>query len=133
MVAGPNTTQMHADVTPKQDHKYFDREMCYAPPKRTERTRIEHCNTISPVLESPMSPPDHERGPMPDSPLVQPVTDGFHASYHIQNTRPYENISEVRYTGYGLQVFCGRDQKGEGGLVHVKIYAQRRARTNNQT
>ena len=105
MVAGPSTSQIHADVTPKLDYKCFDREMCYALPKRTERTRIERCNTILPVLESLMSPPDHERGPSQDTPLVQPVTDGFHASYYIQNTRPYENISEVRYTGC---MVCGR-------------------------
>ena len=105
MVAGPSTSQTCAEVTPKLDHRYFDRELCYTPPKKTERTRIELCNTILPVLESPMSPPDHERRPSQDTPLVQPVTNGFHASYHIQNTRPYENISEVRYTGC---MVCGR-------------------------
>ena len=105
MVAGPSTSQIHADVKPKLDYKYFDRKMCYASLKRTERTWTERCNTILPVLESPMPPPDHERGPSQDTPLVQPVKDGFHASYHIQNTRPYQNISEVRYTGC---MVCGR-------------------------
>ena len=104
-VAGPSTSQIHAEVTPKLNYKYFDREMCYGPPKRTERTRIERCNTILPVLESPMSPPDHERAPSQDTPLVQHVTGGFHASYHIQKTRPYENIGEVRYTAC---MICGR-------------------------
>ena len=56
------------------DHKNFDLERCYAPSKRTEKSRIEICNTILPVLESPMSPPDHEKGPGQDTLLVQPIT-----------------------------------------------------------
>ena len=73
--------------------------MCYAPPKNFGKTRIKLCNTISPVLESPMFPPEHERGPSLDTPLVQPVKGTFHTSYHVQNTRPYENVSEVLYSG----------------------------------
>ena len=33
--AGPSSSQTQTDVTPKLDHKYFDKEMCYAPPKKT--------------------------------------------------------------------------------------------------
>ena len=58
-----------------------------------------------PVLDSPMSAPQHERGPSLDTPLVQPAESGFHASYHVQNTRPYQNVSEVRYT---CCMVCGR-------------------------
>ena len=32
--AGPSTSQMEEGVTPKLGLKYFDREMCYAPPKK---------------------------------------------------------------------------------------------------
>ena len=102
--AGPSSRQMQADVTPKLDHKYFDKEMCYAPPKKIGKSRIELCKTLLPVMESPLSPPPHERGPSVDTPLV--VADsGFRASYHIQNTRPYENVSETRYTEC---MVCGR-------------------------
>ena len=51
------------------------------------------CKTILPVVESPMSPPPHERGPSLDTPLSQPKISGFHASYHIQNALPYADIS----------------------------------------
>ena len=66
---GPSSSQTQDGVTPKLDLKYCDREMCYAPPRKFEKTRIELCNTILPVLESPMSPPEHERGPSLDTPL----------------------------------------------------------------
>ena len=98
-VAGPSTSGATVEKTPKMDNKYFDLERCYALSKRTEKSRIEICNSILPVLESPMSPPDHKRGPSQDIPFVQPATSEFHASYHIQNTRPYDNLSSQRYTG----------------------------------
>ena len=103
--AGPSSSQMNADVTPKFDLKYFDKEMCYAPPKKSGKSRIEICSTILPVPESPMSPPAHEKGPSQDTPLMPPVMGSFHASYHVQNTRPYENVSENLYTGC---MVCGR-------------------------
>ena len=103
--AGPSSSQAQEDVTPKLDLKYFDKEMCYAPPRKFGKTRIELCNTILPVLETPMSPPEHERGPSRYTPLVQPVIGTFHTSYHVQNTMPYENVSEKLYTGC---MVCGR-------------------------
>ena len=60
--AGPSTSQMEEGSTPKLGLKYFDREMCYAPPRKFEKKRIELCNTIMPVLESPMSPPQSTKG-----------------------------------------------------------------------
>ena len=100
---GPSCSK--ANVTPKLGPKYFDHEMCYAPPKRSTKSRIEICNTIIPVAESPMSPPPHERGPSLDTPIVPYAMGGFHASYHVQNTLPYENVSESLYTGC---MVCGR-------------------------
>ena len=44
--AGPSSWQMQADVTPKLDQKYFDKEMCYAPPKKIGKSRIELCKTL---------------------------------------------------------------------------------------
>ena len=32
--AGPSSAQVRTDITPKWDHRYFDKEMCYAPPKK---------------------------------------------------------------------------------------------------
>ena len=104
-VAGPSSSGANAEKTPKMDHRYFDLERCYAPPKRMEKSRIELCNTILPILESPMSPPDHERGPSQDTPLVQPSMSEFYTSYHVQNTRPHDNLSNQRYTGC---MVCGR-------------------------
>ena len=67
--AGPSTSQVEEGVTPKLGLKYFDKEMCYTPPRKIVKKRIELCNTIMPVLESPMSPPEHERGPSVDTPF----------------------------------------------------------------
>ena len=72
--AGPSTSQVEEGVTPKLVLKNFDREMCFAPPRKFEKKRIELCITIMPVLESPMSPPEHERGPSVDTPLLQPTS-----------------------------------------------------------
>ena len=86
--AGPSSSQAQEDVTPKLDLKYFDKEKWYAPPRKFEKTRIELCKTISPVLETPMSSPEHERGPSRDTALVHMVMGTFHTSYHVQNTMP---------------------------------------------
>ena len=47
--AGPSTSHVKEGTTPKLGIKYFDREMCYAPPRKIEEKRIELCNTIMPV------------------------------------------------------------------------------------
>ena len=107
-VAGPSSDQAQIEVTPKLNHKYFDQEMCYAPPKKLGKSRIEICKTLLPVPESPMSPPDHERGPSLDTPLMQPTVGGFHASFHVQNTRPYEIVSNKLYSGC---MVCGRSSE----------------------
>ena len=60
--AVPSTSQMEEGVTPKLGLKYFDRELCYAPLRKFEKKRIELCNTIMHVLESPMSPPQSTKG-----------------------------------------------------------------------
>ena len=54
---------------------------------------------------SNVPPLEHERGPSQHTPLIRPTDAIFHASYHIQNTRPDQNVSKVRYTAY---VVCGR-------------------------
>ena len=87
---GPSSAQVQIDITPKLDHRYFDKEMCYAPPKKAGKSRIEICKTLL---------------PSPDTPIMQPVMGGFHASYHVQNTRPYENVSTKLYSGC---MVCGR-------------------------
>ena len=61
--------------------------------------------TLLPVVESPMSPPPRERGPALDTPLVQSTESEFRTLYYIQNTKPYDNVSEIRYTGC---MICGR-------------------------
>ena len=49
MVPGSSSGGQLDVVTPKLNHNYFDREMCYAPPKAVGKLRIELCKT---VLES---------------------------------------------------------------------------------
>ena len=87
MEAGPGTAQMVPPSTPKMGFKYFDKKKCFAPSKK-QKTRIELCSTVLPILESPMSPPEHEKGPSLDTPIPQTVSDNFHASYHVQNVLP---------------------------------------------
>ena len=53
--AGPSNAQMVPPSTPKLGFKYFDKEKCLAPSKK-QKTRIELCSTVLPVLESPMPP-----------------------------------------------------------------------------
>ena len=105
MVAGPSTSKTDTEMTPKLDHRYFDIDRCYAPPKKAGKSKIKICSTILPVLESPLSPPDHEKGPSKDTPLVQSTSGTFRASYHIQNSRPYDDISRQRCTSC---MVCGR-------------------------
>ena len=86
---GPSSVPSDAQTTPKLDKTYFDEKLCYAPSRGNTKRRIELCKTILPVLESPLSPPAHERGPSMDTPVIQPESSGFHASFHIQNALPY--------------------------------------------
>ena len=59
MEAGPSNAKLVPTSTPKLGFKYFDKEKCLAPSKK-RKSRIELYSTILPVLESPMSPPEHE-------------------------------------------------------------------------
>ena len=90
--AGPSNAQPVPPSTPKLGFKHFDKEKCLAPSKK-QKTRIELCNTILPVLETPISPLDHERGPSLDTPMPQAVSDNYHVYYHIQNVLPYADLS----------------------------------------
>ena len=102
---GPSCVTSDVQTTPKLDKTYFDEQLCYAPPRGNTKRRIELCKTILPVLESPLSPPAHERGPSMDTPVVQPESSGFHASYHIQNALPYTDISSQSCTSC---MVCGK-------------------------
>ena len=102
---GPSSVPSDAQTTPKLDKTYFDEKLCYAPSRGKTKRRIELCKTILPVLESPLSPPAHERGPSMDTPVIQPESSGFHASFHIQNALPYTDISSQRCTSC---MVCGK-------------------------
>ena len=103
----PGTSIMSSEMqtTPKLDRAYFDEKLRYAPPRGNTKRKMELCKTILPVVESPMSPPAHERGPSRDTPLLQAENSGFHASYHIQNALPYADISTQRCTSC---MVCGK-------------------------
>ena len=96
MEAGPSSSRPVPPTTPKLGFKYFDEKLCYAPSRKIEEAKIELCNTILPVLESPMSPFENERGPSLDTPMPQSTDNTFHASYHIQSVRPFADLSNQR-------------------------------------
>ena len=102
---GSGTSSSEMPITPKLDKTYFDEKLCYAPPRGNVKKRIELCKTILPVADSPMSPPAHERGPSQDTPLLQAGSSGLHASYHIQSSQPYADISTQSCTSC---MVCGR-------------------------
>ena len=62
MVAGPSNAQPVPPSNPKLGFEYFNREMCLAPSKKQKKSRVELCTTVLPVLESPLSTPDHVEG-----------------------------------------------------------------------
>ena len=64
-----------------------------------EKMGSPSCRTLLPVINSPTSPPQHEKGPSLDTPWIQPTQTDFHASYHVQDTRLYQKVSEVRFAG----------------------------------
>ena len=94
--AGPSNPQPYPPSTPKLGFQYFDEKLCYAPSRQSKKPKIELCSTVLPVLESPMCPPEHEKGPFQDTPMTYPTSSTFHASYHIQNVRPYADLSNQR-------------------------------------
>ena len=103
--AGPSSAQPVLPSTPKLDLGYFDEKICYAPPRKIEKTKIELCKTLLPVLESPASPPEHEKGPVMDTPMHHSVSDNFHASFHIQDVLPYADLSKQRCQSC---IVCGK-------------------------
>ena len=96
MEAGPSNPQPIPPSTPKLGFKYFDEKLCYAPSRKSTKPKIELCSIVLPVLESPMSPAEHEKGPSQDTPMPCPTSSTFHASYHIQNVQPYADLGNQR-------------------------------------
>ena len=66
--------------------------------------RIQLCKTSIPVANSPIFSPPHERGLSTETPIGLAANQSFRDSYHIQNTRPYPDVSETFYTG---SLVCG--------------------------
>ena len=126
MVAGPSNSQPGTSSTPKLGPKYFDKKLFYAPPKELKNTKIELCKTLLTILESPMSPPAHERGPPQDVPQLQSMDTGFHASYHIQGSQPHADLSSQRCLDCMVWQVCRQNPRAKNKTVHGKIYATRR-------
>ena len=99
MVAGRSTSQPQVDRTLKLDKRYYAEKMCYAPQRGPSKSAIELCRTLIPVEVSPMSPPPHERGPTMETPVMQVVSLTFRVIFHIQDSVPYDNVSEKRCKG----------------------------------
>ena len=78
MGAGPSRAQSVPPSTPKLGFEYFNKNMCSTPSKKQRKSMVELCTTVLPVLESPLSPPDHGRGPGMDTLFVQSTTRGFY-------------------------------------------------------
>ena len=96
MIAGPSTAQTNSVTTPKLGLKYFDEKLCYAPPRETSRTKIELCITLLPMIDYPLSPHPHERRTSQDTELLQPMEADYSASYYIQSSQPYADLSKQR-------------------------------------
>ena len=82
MVAGPSSSELQKDKTPKLDGRYFNEKMCYAPQKGPSKNMIELCRT-----------------------LMQPVSETFRASFLLQDSLPYDNVSQQQCRGC---LVCGR-------------------------
>ena len=95
-VQGPSTSRPRGTFT--LGSEYFNEELCFAPKKENALKRIQLCKIILPVAETPLSPPPHERGPSNETPLFPQASGTFRASYHIQNSRPLDNLSTQRCT-----------------------------------
>ena len=75
--AVPSGAQSIPPSTPKLGFEYFNKKMCLAPSKKQRKSGVELCTTVLPVLESPLSPPDHERGPSMDTPSFNQLQEAF--------------------------------------------------------
>ena len=107
-LAGPSTSRIDVDITPKFGKQHFDDKRCYALAKECAKKRFDLCKTIIPVADSRLSVPPHERGLIfktPLAPFAQLSSAEFRVSYHVQKTAPYENVSTKRYTSC---IVCGR-------------------------
>ena len=62
MIPGPSSSRTDVESTPKLGEQYFDKTLCYAQAREYAKKRIEFCKTVTPVDDSPMSPPAHARG-----------------------------------------------------------------------
>ena len=91
---GPSTSHPKEVNTPKFDGRYFDEKVCYARPRGPSGCAMEFCRTLIPVEDSPLSPPPHEKGPTTETPLIQPVSGTIRDSFHMQVSKPYDNVSE---------------------------------------
>ena len=103
-VAGPSSARGNEAATSKFDMECFDINLCYAPAKENPNRRIELCKTLLLIADTPMSTPPHERGPSDKKPLAPIFSAEFRASYYMQITSSYENLSIKRYTG---RLVCG--------------------------
>ena len=77
MGAVPSGAQSIPPSTPKVGFEYFNKEMCLASSKKQRKSRVELCTTVLPVLEPPLSPPDHEREPSMDTPSFNQLQEVF--------------------------------------------------------
>ena len=97
-VQGPSTSRPNGNITPELGSEYFNEELCFAPKKENALQRIQLCKTTLPVAETLLSPPPHERGTSNETPLIPQASGIFKASFHIQNSRPHDNLSMQRCT-----------------------------------
>ena len=88
MLARPTTSQQPEDRTPKLDKRFFDEKMYYDRQRGPSKCAMELCRTLIPVEDSPMSPTPQEKGPTMETPVMQPVSRTFRASFHIQDSMP---------------------------------------------
>ena len=103
MVAGPNTSQTCAGVFPNIA-KYISTKRRVTPLSKKTPEKKFNCARQSLQSQIHPSPPPHEKGPVVDTPIGQSSDSSSRAAYYIQNTKSYQNVSEVRYIRC---LFCG--------------------------
>ena len=122
MAAGPSSALPVPPSTPKLGFEYFNKEMCLAPSKRQRKSKVELCATVLPVLESPQSPPDHERGPSIDTPLFAVNLWIFLC---VLSCAKYRALSgrepKFAHRLYGMRQIERSNKNRKGELVHAKI------------
>ena len=105
MGCGPSTSaSVSVQQTPLLTQTMFEVERCYAPKKN--RHPIELCRNLTPIPDSPMSPPIHERGLEVSQEVMTPTTtQTYPMAAHMRNPVPLDQLKALKFTDC---MICGK-------------------------